>query len=604
MLRLESKSVREHGISLLIILIFNFCFLFFPLINLLSYESSILNAIIFYFIFSWKFSGLRNNIKSLIYFSIIAYLIPFIVLGSNTFFFTGCSICSGVKFYLLIMLPTTVFAIFTGLSIKNIKKKWQKLIIIFVIFIFALIDIPFELYSNPQMYFFNTIIGYFPGTIYDQFIQITPKFVAFRIGLVIFSIMFMIPARKNKTKFNFLLPLLFLILFYSVKSMVGLTTSQEKMMEELGGMKSTNNSIIIFDRSIDSSKVDLLAKKQDFYIEKLKNSLQIDSFPKITTILFKNNRQKRELFGAPGADVAKPWLHQIYISFPNYDQTLKHELVHVLLANYASPPLYLGADLDPAIIEGFASGLTDNFQNFSIDFAAKLIAENLDSLYFENFSDLNFFNVNSYISYNYTGSFVKYLYGNLSFDQFISIYSSGNEVLSEIDVNSLRKNYAKYIEALPEINAPELFNYYFGSAPTFRKRCLRSNAEKIFYALDNFREKNYPEAYSLFRESYLQSGEFYSLSGMIEALNAQKHFDSAFQILTGEIGRFKSSRSQIPAEYLLLKEAILNNQLKMADSLLNDLKILSLPENYKFSLKIVEKSLSDSINIFSGDTTA
>ena len=180
----EKSKVTFNLFLVLVIIIANLIFTFFPLLNILSYETSVLNGVLLAFI-----SGLywlrknplskNESIRPLILFYLILFLVPFIILSFSTIICQQCPISDGILFYLTLALPS----VFVGIGLSEfslfISKKYYILIFIILYFIVLLGFLP-ELYFNPQIYFYNPIFGYFPGVIYDENIRITNNLITYR----------------------------------------------------------------------------------------------------------------------------------------------------------------------------------------------------------------------------------------------------------------------------------------------------------------------------------------------------------------------------------------------------------------------------------------
>ncbi len=85
--------------------------------------------------------------------------------------------------------------------------------------------------------------------------------------------------------------------------------------------------------------------------------IQLETKPskKINVYLFNDREQKKILFGAGNADVAKPWQNSIYISADSWQEYLKHELVHIFTAEFGVGYLSLHLDLMPHLLKEWLS---------------------------------------------------------------------------------------------------------------------------------------------------------------------------------------------------------------------------------------------------------
>ena len=143
--------------------------------------------------------------------------------------------------------------------------------------------------------------------------------------------------------------------------------------------------------------------------------------------LFDNRIQKKELFGAGNADVAKPWQNAIYISADSWDRTLKHELVHVFSAEFGTGLFKLASGFNPALIEGIAEAIEGTSDEISIKDFTYLAFSNNHKIDIESlFSGLNFFKSNSSLAYTFSGAFIKFLINKYGIEKVKLFYGNGD----------------------------------------------------------------------------------------------------------------------------------------------------------------------------------
>ena len=176
-----------------IIFLINLLFLNFPLVNVFGYEFSVLNSVLLIiasglFIISYcirKKDELKNISKDLVLPALLFLVIPFLVSVINSFFKGFCSFSDGLLFYLVITLPSVVIGYSIGITSFFLFKRFRRLIFFLIIAIILLIALA-EFYFNPQVYFYNPVIGYLPGTIYDEALTVDLKLVVYRFLNLLF----------------------------------------------------------------------------------------------------------------------------------------------------------------------------------------------------------------------------------------------------------------------------------------------------------------------------------------------------------------------------------------------------------------------------------
>ncbi|HEX9741099.1 MAG TPA: hypothetical protein VGA29_10020, partial [Ignavibacteriaceae bacterium] len=112
-------------------------------------------------------------------------IVPFLVSVFNSFFTGFCSFSDGVLFYLVITFPSVLIGYACGLTCYYLFKRfWRTLFFLSIILILLIALV--EFYFNPQVYFYNPVLGYLPGTIYDEGLSVDSKLMFYRMLNVLF----------------------------------------------------------------------------------------------------------------------------------------------------------------------------------------------------------------------------------------------------------------------------------------------------------------------------------------------------------------------------------------------------------------------------------
>jgi len=562
--------------------------MFFPLVNIIGYEFSVINGLLFFFLSGFwaiKNFSLDNTLNPSIdyYFKknisliIISFFIPLNIGSFSTILFSECPFGDGLLFYLVISLPNIFFGYVIGLYISVLFKKYRTLsfIIIFILILF----IPLiEFYFYPQVYFYNLIFGFFPGTIYDEDLTVNNLLLSYRIFQIAFFIaLFFTLTKIHRKSFNKSLSL-FLILFLSVilfliKPYLNFSTNLKKVESELKGKIETEHFEIIYSQSIDKNSALYLALLHEYYFENVINRLDIKYHDKITSIVFKDENEKRKLIGAGRADIAKPWLKQIFLNYPTFDETLKHEIVHVIAGKFGTTPFKVADKINPTLIEGLAMAIENDYDGFDVHHMAKIASDAGYKVSIDNlFSGLNFFTNYSSVSYIYAGSFIKYLIDTYGIGKMKELYSDMNfNKYYEKDLQSLEKEYEAFLSGMKINYYKNMAQLYFGGKTIFKKYCVRTATFKTKEAISLFKKGNYYGAEKLFEKVYNYSGSFSALSGLANSKLKLQKYQEAEKILFNERNKFIDSPYKFNLELLLGDTYVLNNKIELAKSLYDSL---------------------------------
>ncbi len=578
---------RNHlNIYLLTILIINILLLGFPLTSVFGYEFAVINSMIlvllsgFYTVYYFKRDPgksdkefLRELLKSLSFFLIVPFLVSII----NSIITGFCSFCDGIQFYIVITAPSIIIGAALGMvSILMLKQFRAGLIILLYIMILSIIG--FELYFNPQVYFYNPILGYFPGTIYDEAIAVDLKLVMYRLanllffgGILLLAVKMIYNSIKHSKIILILLSLVVSLVFYFLSPGFGYSTTFNSLSDNLEKELVSEHFIIHYDNKISTGKIKILALKQEYYFEVLRKYFNSAPSEKINSFIFNDDDQKKKLFGSKNADVAKPWLNQIYVSIENLEHTLKHEIAHCFTANFGAGIFKLAAGFNPMLIEGIASAADGFYQENSIHYMAGLAYNNNYQVNLENLlTKFGFYNQPSSLSYIYAGSFVNFLVDEKGIDTFKTFYRTGDfEKSYGIELKPFLKGYYNFLSFSSGTGNQYQADYYFGRKSLFQKLCPRAISLRLRNGWEHYSNGDYMGAQIIFLGIY-SSGENYSaLVGLVESYKKLNRLNKSVKTLEKAIDSFEGTSYYFNLELLFADLLAVKREFGNADSLYN-----------------------------------
>lgn len=569
MLQQRNSSLRIPKINLnftllFILFLFNILFAFFPLTNIIGYEFSVINSFLFFIlsgisaIHNSKLIEISNgylleHLKKTKILFLCTILFPLASGITSTLLMTECPINDGILFYFIISIPSLFFGYVSGILITTFFNRFNYFI--FVVLAVFFLSLPLiEFYFNPQIYFYNIIFGYFPGTIYDEDLAVNNILVSYRlfhlaifIGILLIINFYRI-GQINKIR-SLSIILIVGLLFFLLKPALNFSTDLRVLKKHLNKSLETEHFKLLYPDSIDRQSAELSALLHEYYFEQVTHNLESKTDMKITSLVFESEEQKRELFGAGRADVAKPWLQQIYLNYPGYTSTLKHEIVHILAGEFGVTPFMVADNLNPAMIEGLAMAIEDNFDDMPVHSMAKLARTAGFKTSLQNlFSGFKFFSQNSSISYVYAGSFLKYLIDNYGVEKVKVLYGNLNfEQVLKKSLIELENEYNTFINDIEIDFNKHTAQLYFGGQTIFKKHCARTAAHRTKNAWMLYNQKKYSEAEKEFNRVYEYSGSYQSLIGLVNSKIQLKNYESALDIISMEMKNFL----QTPYLYML-----------------------------------------------------
>ena len=120
----------------------------------------------------------------------VLLLVPLLVMSVNALAIKNCSFTRGLAYFALLPVCTMVFSVSLALSV-GILFKHARLVFSSVI-ILLLSHIIFLTYTEPQLFAYNFILGYFPGITYDESLNSISSLVLYREFTLIASLLFVI----------------------------------------------------------------------------------------------------------------------------------------------------------------------------------------------------------------------------------------------------------------------------------------------------------------------------------------------------------------------------------------------------------------------------
>lgn len=548
-------------IAAAILFILNIALLQFPLLNALGYESSLINSI-FIVIFSGItvmgklkrgefFKGVfAKSFLSLLEVFALFLLLPLAVFILHALFFKSCPLGLGLQFYFLFAIPALLIGGGLGALSRLIFRRFPG-IAFTILLIGVLLPSALEMYLYPQTYFYNAIIPYFPGSFYDEAIEITPALIGSRLlYTAYFGLLFAASLTafylKWKRSYKLALSGLFIIIFsllaYNSPNM-GYSTTIDIMTKELDGKAETEHFIIYFPSSIDKKELESIILHHEYYYYELAEYLKVKPARKITSFLFLNAGQKQRLLGPANADVAKPWLYQTYTNYDNYKSTLKHEIAHCFSAEFGVTIFKGPYAFNPSLAEGIAMAAENEYSESALHYMAALAyVNNYKYPLYKLFKGLNFFAHNSAFSYIYAGSFVKYLTDEYGIAKFKELYGSSDytEIYGK-DITALADEYYNFIAQYNGDSSKAKSIYYFGRASIFNKECPRYSAARLTETWKLYSAEKYSAAEQEFEILYEDTRTYSSLAGRVGSLIKLKKYEEAWKYMESAIARFDST---------------------------------------------------------------
>ena len=487
------KNNKSYSISLLIMVIISVFIIKLPLINGFTYEFAFIVNIILLLLypFAFKYIYKLNLYKSSV-FLIIPVIIQLFTIKNS------CDPFKGVFFYLLIPV-TTLFLIYNLL--KFIKKHQLKKY--YLIILLSLLGELYLLFSEPQIFFYNSFWGYFQGSLYDIDFSISWPLMwlsVFKIinGVILYKINYISSSQKKiikKEKIIIAFLIISSIVIYLNQSSLGLVSTHQSLQKTLGGHYKTKHFNIYYANTYKiRKKIKLLATEHEMRLSQLEKMYNIRWKTKIDSYIFESGEQKKQLMGAGNTLISKPWLEEIYINYSgSFPQShLKHELSHIIASKFSNRwlhiPMKFGIIPQMGIVEGFAVSSEDDIGELTL-FEKMAILKKINKFppLEKMVSFEGFWGYNSYFSYQTVGGFLKFLRIKYGVKKLKKLYKKESFKLAyNKNILQLKDEYLSFLDNI-EINNKYIpkIKHNFSQKSVFKRVCphdileIKEEAQKL-----------------------------------------------------------------------------------------------------------------------------
>jgi hypothetical protein len=313
----------------------------------------------------------------------------------------------------------------------------------------------YRFYAAPPVFSYSPVVGYFPGNMYDENVQLEMPLVwarleqlAWLIGLGAVVAVWLDPARLRLARGPRLRVGAIAVAVVAVvgaaylrsdAGSLGYAIDGDDIADELGGTYETAHWIIHYAKTDDIERdIALIARDHEFRYAEVVAETGVAPAGKLTSFYFANSDQKARWMGARDVEMAKPWRHEIYLdhrAFPH--PSLRHEIAHAIASSFGDPIFGVAAQrvvglpilINPGLIEGLAVALdwpgTDG-RLTPHEAVRAMQTLGLEPSIGEVLS-LQFFNVSSARGYTTAGSFLRFLYDRYGAAKLRAVYASGGD---------------------------------------------------------------------------------------------------------------------------------------------------------------------------------
>lgn len=503
---------KKYLVCIILVTIFSVILSLFPLIGVLGFEYSVFSSIFLSFITVFisaetindslqsSYSGFNTTdfLSKLFILNLVPVAINFGVGLISSILSKDCSLETGIYFYVLIPLVSVVYSTAVGSFTGMIFRK-RGFIVGALILIITILFSLYELYNQTHIFFFNPIIGYFPGSVYDKFIPVSTTLIIYRFiilawALLIFTLLSIMQSYKKGTLgfgsiILLLILLLMLIFSYQKEEDFGIRYSRDYIQENvLTKTYETEHFLIYYDpESKAAENIELIARDHEWRYNEVSNYLDVEISDKINSYVYPDIETRKKYFGSLHSTVANPIhgeIHQVFRRYPISE--LKHELVHIISSEFGSRTLKISPK--KGLIEGIAVAVDWPVNVMDKHQLSKtLINKGNFNNNLNDFLGYGFWYYPPSVSYTLMGSYSRYLIDKFGVDKFKEYYRTGSTDEYSKSEEELLASWVSFLNSEIELpdDAAKFSEYKFSDKSIFEDSCPRKTD---FYLSEGFKD--------------------------------------------------------------------------------------------------------------------
>ncbi len=480
----------------------------------------------------------------------IYILIPLITSLLSAIFIPNCSLTDGLVFYIEIVPLTAIIAILLGAPIGlTTKSNRSRVVLVVGSWCLWLIVSLLPGYFGPQIFTYGWQYGYFPGFVWDEAMDLKNAYWWSRIiVVVVVAVCYFAIKHKRNLLSNILtlcLPIIQTagLIFFSLA--IGLEfhiiETTEHVERELSSQILIENTTIHFrPNSLTNDEIVFWHKQVQVYVDSIRSFYKLGlSAEKINIYLYPSVKELDEYVGTRSASISKPWRNELHIAKENLG-SLKHELVHVMLAPYGKFPF--NVSYSTGLTEGAAEAPEDSYDDIhSINYLASTIIDmKLAKGVASVMSFTGFASNASGKSYVLAGSFASYLIAQYGAEKYLQSYHTLDyESIYHKTIEQLEQEWLAHLSlerSRDQMSPMTLFDsqrtrFYFDRKSIVAEPCLRRIGKMMKQASQLFRDRDYVRAGTVYQTIIQESGRLDAVYGLVRSIMLQGKYREALYTL-------------------------------------------------------------------------
>jgi len=464
-------------------------------------------------------------------------ILPAIVCAVRGIWVPTCDWWFGIKAYVLLPVVTAALAGATGhaigcaVGVRERRAWWPHRGTVIAIaaptVILTVLGVA-RFYSEPPTFVYNALIGYFPGNMYDENIQLGASLLWSRLEQLawVVALVALVAARLDVPSYRVRLAarpvgrrigalviaavaIAGAVVLHVHGGALGYAVDAEDIEAALDGRVETPHFIIHYAKTpAIEADIELIAKDHELRYAEVVAQLGVAPEGKLRSFYFANGDQKARWMGARNVEMAKPWRHEIYLDHRPFPHgSLRHEIAHAVASTFGDPIFGVARRdvvlVNPGLIEGLAVAIDWPAEGTLTPHESVRVLQVLGYLpSLRQLFGLGFLGQSSIRGYTTAGSFVRFLYDTYGVAMLRDVYRNGGdfEAVYGKSLDALEKEWRAMIGSITlPADLIEAARERFRSVSVFSRPCPHAIAARREAAAEAEAEGNRARAITLIR---------------------------------------------------------------------------------------------------------
>ena len=426
---------------------------------------------------------------------------------ANMVFVVNCDPWAGVQYWAIFVLSQAPILAALWVCAERLTGRWAGVAYGVVVAVSVIVSL-WHLASQPPIVMYNTFLGYFAGSIYDESLVPVGQHVVFRGYTLLVALGWLLPLawwerRGRALRWGTWAVVALCVLAYGARSELGLSMDRRGIERALGGVHEGPYLTIHYDaRSFTDAELLQLVEDHDARWRELARFWGFEPERRFRSYVYGSAEQRGRLMGARSTLIARIWQGEMHITWGGPgDETLAHELAHLFLYRAGRGPLRLSSrgGVLPlmGLVEGAATAAAWGAEGLTYHGWARALMElGLAPDPSRTLNAAGFWASNSRVVYTLYGSFCRFLIDTYGPAPFLEAYGAGAfERAYGEPLEVLLRQWTLFLEGI-ELTEGQLAEarLRYDRPALVARRCARSVATDLESAERAVRQRETAEA--------------------------------------------------------------------------------------------------------------